>query len=57
MYEQLKAYNYLYSKEERKTLTAEAIKAFRIEAGLQQKEVAELLKIKTQTYQSFYIII
>lgn len=53
MYEQLKAYNYLYSKEERKQLTAEALKAFRIQKKLQQKDVAELLNIKTQTYITY----
>ncbi|MCD7827649.1 MAG: helix-turn-helix domain-containing protein [Clostridiales bacterium] len=53
MYEQLKAYNYLYNKEERRKVTANAIKALRIDAKLQQKEVADLLRIKETTYQSY----
>lgn len=53
MFEKLKIYNYLYSKQERKQLTAEALKAFRMQSGLQQKDVAKLLQISQQTYQTY----
>ena len=53
MFEKLKNYNYLYNKAERKALTAEAIKALRLEYKLQQKEVAELIQISTQAYQTY----
>ncbi|HAX84463.1 MAG TPA: hypothetical protein DCY15_08535 [Ruminococcaceae bacterium] len=53
MYEKLKKYNYLYNKQERKELIARNIIELRKKAGLQQKEVAELLKVQYQTYRNY----
>lgn len=53
MYEKLKKYNYLYNKKERKELIARNIIELRKKAGLQQKEVAELLKVQYQTYRNY----
>lgn len=53
MYEKLKKYNYLYNKQERKELIARNIIELRKNARLQQKEVAELLKVQYQTYRNY----
>lgn len=53
MYEKLKKYNYLYNKQERKELIARNLIELRKKAGLQQKEVAELLKVQYQTYRNY----
>lgn len=53
MFEKLRQYNYLYNKQERKQLIARNIIELRKKAGLQQKEVAELLKVQYQTYRNY----
>ncbi len=53
MYEMLKKYDYLYNKQERKELIARNITEIRKKAGLQQKEVAELLRVQYQTYRNY----
>ena len=53
MYEKLKKYNYPYNKQERKELIARNIIELRKNARLQQKEVAELLKVQYQTYRNY----
>lgn len=53
MFEKLRQYNYLYSKQERKQLIAKNIIELRKKAGLQQKEVAELIKVQYQTYRNY----
>ena len=49
----LKKYDYLYNKQERKELIARNITEIRKKAGLQQKEVAELLRVQYQTYRNY----
>ncbi len=53
MYEKLKLYNNLYTNKERKILIKESLEMLRNTAGLQQKEVAELIGIKYQTYCNY----
>lgn len=49
----LQEYGYAFSKAERKEIISRAIKALRIENGLTQKEVAELIKTSYQNYQAY----
>ncbi len=51
--EQLKLYNNLYEINERKTLIAQMLSAFRESNHLQKKDVAEYLGIKPQTYNAY----
>ena len=51
--EELKLYNAQYTQEERKNLTAQTLAIFRQTNNLQQKEVAELIGIKPQTYGAY----
>lgn len=46
-------YNNLYTKDERKKLTAEGIKTLRQSKNLQQKEVADAIGIALTTYQTY----
>ena len=46
-------YNNLYTKEERKKLTAEGMKTLRQSKNLQQKEVADAIGISLSTYQNY----
>lgn len=51
--EELKNYNNLYDTTERKKLIATMLTEFRKVNGYQQKEVAELIGIKSQTYNAY----
>ncbi len=53
MFEKLKAYNNLYTVEERKQLIRESLQTIRLSKGLKQKEVAELIGINYQTYCNY----
>ncbi len=53
MFEKLKQYNNLYTKQERKELIGKILTELRKKAGLQQKEVAELLSVEYQTYRNY----
>ncbi len=48
-----KTYNNLYSFEERKQLVADMIKRYRIDKGLTQKDVCEIIGIALPTYNSY----
>lgn len=50
---ELKNYNNLYDITERKKLIATMLTEFRKVNGYQQKEVAELIGIKSQTYNAY----
>lgn len=49
----LKTYDNQFTTSERKQLVADMLKAMRETKGLQQKELAELLGIKPQTYSAY----
>jgi transcriptional regulator with XRE-family HTH domain len=51
--ELLERYNALYTQEERKKMTAQMLSSFRKLNKLQQKEVAQLVGIKPQTYGAY----
>lgn len=51
--EALKQYNNLYEANERKDLIASMLAEFRKANNLQQKEIAELIGIKAQTYCAY----
>lgn len=51
--EELKNYNNLYDTTERKKLISTMLTEFRKVNGYQQKEVAELIGIKSQTYNAY----
>lgn len=51
--EELKKYNNLYDITERKKLISTMLTEFRKVNGYQQKEVAELIGIKSQTYNAY----